>query len=143
MGHPTASPDAEVCDAHTSTYAGVTRTDLPCGPHTAETAVRLARQWGRDRVIGSAAVDRLANVVLAAVANGLRFDPERVTLTMQWLDPDRVRIDAGWTGGSKAPSLETGYDLRSTVATLEAFADHWGFETSGSGPIQWIVVDTR
>ena len=142
MGHATAPQAAGSCAPRSSTHAGVTRTELSCGPQTAETAARLARQWGQDRVIGPAAVDRLVNVVLAAVANGLRFGPARVTLTLQWLDLHRVRVDAEWTGCSQAaPSLATGYDVESTVATLEAFAETWGFESARSGPIQWMVLD--
>jgi|GEM_PF-6959108 len=142
MGNLTVPQAANVCAARTSTHAGVTRTELACGPETAETAARLARQWGQDRVIGSAAVDRLVDVVLAAVTNGLRFGPTRVTLTLKWLDLDRVRVDAEWTGCSRvASSHENSYDVESTVATLEALTEHWGFGATRSGPIQWMVLD--
>ncbi len=144
MGQGPATRADGTCEASTSTYAGVTRSEVLCGPRTADTAVELARQWGQDRVIGSAAVDRLADVVLAAVANGLRFDPERVTLTLQWLDLDRIRVAAEWRGCSRAaPTRDSGYDARASLATLDALADHWGFESSRSGRMQWMVLDTR
>lgn len=124
--------------------AGVTRVDLVCGPHVAHTAHELVRRWGRDRALAASALDRLASLVVAAVAHGLRFDPRSVSIAMQWLDLDRVRVDVRWRGCSATatvPSAEG--ELESTVGTLDALAEEWGFSTSNWGPVQWMVLDTR
>lgn len=126
------------------TAAGVTRLDLMCGPHVAHTAHELVRRWGRDRALAASAMDRLASLVVAAVAHGLRFDPRSVTITMQWLDLDRVRVDVRWRGCSTTATVPASDGaLESTVGTLDALAEEWGFSTSSWGPVQWMVLDTR
>lgn len=120
---------------------GVTRLDLMCGPQVAHTAHELARRWGRDRALAASALDRLTSLVVAAVAHGLRFDPRSVTITLQWLDLDRVRIDVRWRGCSATAASSSG-ELESTVGTLDALAEEWGFSTSTWGPVQWMVLHT-
>lgn len=124
--------------------AGVTRMDLVCGPQIARTAHDLALRWGRDRALPAAALDRLTALVLAAVTHGLRFAPKGVAIAMRWIDLDRVRVDVTWKGCSSTampPAMDE--ELEATAATLDAFAEQWGFGTVSSGPIQWMVLDTR
>lgn len=121
---------------------GVTQLDMVCGPQVAHTAHELARRWGRDRALPASALDRLASLVVAAVAHGLRFDPRSVTITMQWQDLDRVRVDVRWRGCSATASPSSGGELESTIGTLDALAEEWGFATSSWGPVQWMVLDT-
>jgi anti-anti-sigma factor len=131
-------------DADPTPEVGVTRLDLVCGPQVAQTAQELTRRWAQDRALSTASSKRLASLVLAAVAHGLRFDPRSLTITMRWLDPDRVRVDVRWKGCSgTARTSEAEGDLESTAGTLDAFAQEWGFGTSSGGPIQWMVLDTR
>lgn len=123
---------------------GVTRFDLICNARTPITVPGLARRWGEDRVLAPAAVHRLAMLVRTATEHGLRFDPQGVTLTLRWLDVDRVRIDVWWEGCR--PTARRGVsdsDLESTAAALDALAEDWGFAASRSGPVQWMVIDTR
>ncbi len=123
--------------------------DLVCGPRIAVTAEQLARSWGRDRALSSAAIDRLSALVLAAIGHGLRFGPRGVTIKVQWLDRDRVRIDVMWRecSGRAARSVPgapgTGGNVEATAAMLDALAESWGFGTSRADPHQWIVLDTR
>jgi anti-anti-sigma factor len=141
---PAAHRPARSADAEPAPEIGVTRLDLVCGPQVAQTAHELTRRWAQDRALSVTATKRLASLVLAAVAHGLRFDPRSLTITMRWLDPDRVRIDVRWKGcsGTARASAAEG-DLESTAGTLDAFAQEWGFGTSSWGPIQWMVLDTR
>lgn len=124
--------------------AGVTRFDLICSAETADTVQRLARRWGEDRALSSAAVGRLRMLVRAAVEHGLRFEPRGVTVTLRWLDVNRARIDVRWHGcrATAQPSV-TMSDLESTAAALDVLTDDWGFATSRLGPVQWMVIDTR
>ena len=118
--------------------------DLVCCPSIARAAQELARRWGRDRALSGAALYRLCALVEAAVSYGLRFDPRAFTITLQWLDPDRVRIQVTWKGCSMTatPSNAQG-GVESTAATFDAYAEEWGFGTISSRPIQWVVLDTR
>lgn len=124
--------------------AGVTRLDLVCGPLVTHTVHDLARRWGQDRALSSDASSRLVSLVLAAVSHGLRFRPRSVTITLQWLDTDRVRIDVRWKNcsGTAQPGATTS-DLEGMVGTLDNLAEEWGFLSGRWGPIQWIVLDTR
>jgi hypothetical protein len=123
---------------------GVTRFDMICNARTPVTVAGLARRWGEDRVLSAAAVGRLAMLVRAAMEHGLRFDPRGVTMTLRWLDVDRVRIDVWWDGcSSTARRARFDGDLESTAAALDVLAEDWGFTTSRSGPVQWMVIDTR
>lgn len=122
--------------------AGVTRLDLVCGPKVAHTAHEMARRWGRDRALTPPTLDRLASLVVAAVAHGLRFDPRSLTITLQWLDLDRVRIDVRWRGCSTTADSSATGDLESTIGTLDALAEEWGFSLSRWGPVQWMVLHT-
>jgi hypothetical protein len=123
---------------------GVTRVDLVCGPQVAHTALELVRRWGRDRALSSTAMVRLSSLVLAAVSHGLRFNPRSVTITLRWVDLDRVRVDVRWRNCSRtAIPVEADGDLESTAGTLDALAEDWGFATSSWGPVQWMVFDTR
>jgi hypothetical protein len=123
---------------------GVTRMDLVCDGQVARTAQERAGRWGRDRALSAAALDRLTSLVAAAVKHGLRFGPRDVAITLRWLDLDRVRVDITWNGCSATarPSAVDG-GLESTATTLDAVAEDWGFGASSSGPIQWMVLDTR
>ena len=124
--------------------AGVTRFDLICNARTPITVPGLARRWGEDRVLSREAVSRVAMLVRTAMEHGLRFDPRGVTMTLRWLDVDRVRIDVWWEGcRSTARRGVSDGDLDSTVAALDVLAEDWGFATSRSGPVQWMVIDTR
>lgn len=124
--------------------AGVTRFDLICSAQTTETVQKLTRRWCEDRALSSSAVDRLVMLVRAAVGHGLRFAPGGVTLMLRWLDVDRVRIDVRWYGCRATARLATAEsDLESTAAALDVLAENWGFATSRTGPVQWMVVDTR
>jgi hypothetical protein len=118
--------------------------DLVCGPQAARTAVELAGRWGRDRALSEAVLAGLTALVLAAVAHGTRFRPRAVSIALQWLDLDRVRIVVTWKGCAEAalPSSVDG-ELDSTVATLDTYAEDWGFGALRSGPILWMVIDTR
>ena len=123
---------------------GVTRMDLVCSPGIGSTAQALARRWGEDRALSGVAVERLAALVLAAIGHGARFDPRAVTITLRWLDLDRVRVDVRWHGCLEIARLPAADgEVESTAATLDAFAEDWGFGTNSSGPIQWMVLNTR
>jgi hypothetical protein len=119
--------------------------DLVCGPHVARTAHDLVLRWGRDRALSAAALGRLSALVLAAMAHGLRFDPRRVGIAMRWIDLDRVRVDVTWKGCSATavPSAIDDEELDATAETLDTYAAEWGFGTGRTGPIQWMVLDTR
>ena len=83
-------------------------------------------------------------LVRAAMEHGLRFDPRGLTMTLRWRDVDRVRIDVWWEGcRSTARRGVNDGDLESTAAALDVLAEDWGFATSRSGPVQWMVIDTR
>ena len=124
--------------------AGVTRLDLVCSPQMAETAQGLARRWGEDRALPATAVDGIATLVRAAVGHGIRFGPKATTVALRWLDLDRVFIDVRWhrCSSTAVHFVEDG-DVESTAAVFDALSEEWGFGTSGSGPSQWMVVDTR
>jgi hypothetical protein len=139
-------PDARVLDALDTLEdephaAGVTRLDLVCGAQVVHTAHELARRWGRDRALATQTVDRLASLVVAAVAHGLRYDPRSVTITLQWLDLERVRVDVRWRGCGTvaAPSPD---DVDWTVGALDTLAEEWGFSTGRWGPVHWVVLRT-
>jgi anti-anti-sigma regulatory factor len=131
-------------DSDPGPQAGVTRLDLLCGPQVTDTAHELTRRWAQDRALSAEARARLVSLVVAAFTHGLRFDPRSVTITIAWLDLDRVRVDVKWKGcKGKARAGAPAGDLESTVGTLDAFAEEWGFATHAWGPVQWMVVDTR
>ncbi len=123
---------------------GVTRFDLICGAETTDTVLGLTRRWGEDRALGSGAVGRLGMLVRAAMEHGLRFAPRAVTVMVRWLDADRVRIDVRWHGcRATARPTATESDVESTAAALDVLAEDWGFTIGRSGPVQWMVLDTR
>jgi hypothetical protein len=67
-----------------------------------------------------------------------------VSLSIGWLDPDRILIDLAWHECSfRAVSAVADGDLETTVAVFDAMSDGWGFGSTGAGPSQWMVVDTR
>ena len=124
--------------------AGVTRFDLICNARIPISVPGLARRWAEDRALSPEAVHRLVMLVRAAMEHGLRFDPRGLTMTLRWRDVDRVRIDVWWEGcRSTARRGVNDGDLESTAAALDVLAEDWGFATSRSGPVQWMVNDTR
>ncbi len=124
--------------------ARAARLDLVCSPRIELTAEQLARGWGREQALSPPAIDRLATLVLAAVGHGLRFGPRGVTIEMRWLDRDRLRVDVKWRECSgRALASHPARDVESTAATLDEWAESWGFGTSNNDPLQWIVLDTR
>lgn len=136
---PARSEDVDGLDA-----LGVTRFDLICNPQLTVTVPGLAQRWGQDRALPVAALGRLVLLLRAAVEHGLRFDPHGVTVTLRWLDVDRVRVDTWWDGcRATARVAETSGDLESTATVLDFLAEDWGFATSSSGPVHWMVLDTR
>ena len=131
-------------EARAATLLGITRLDIVRSPRIVEAAQDLVHQWGRDRALSMTALGCLAALVDAAVAHGLRFDPRAVTIRICWVDPDRVRVELRWHGCSgAAPAPVASGELESTVATLDAYAEQWGFRISNSGPVHWMVIDTR
>lgn len=131
-------------DAGATTILGIARTEVGHSPQLEVAAQQLACRWGEDRALSAAAVGRLAALVVAAVRHGLRFDPRGVTIRLRWLDPDRVHLEVRWHGCSgTAPSPVASGGIESTAATLDAYAEEWGFGISKSGPTQWMVIDTR
>lgn len=131
-------------DVQVTTLLGMTRIDLVRNPQVGQTARQLALQWAQDRALTDAAIGRLTALVDAAVGHGVRFDPRRVTIRLRWLDPDRVRVDVKWRGCSgTARATVTSGDIEVTVATLDAYAEDWGFGISDDGPVQWMIIDTR
>jgi hypothetical protein len=135
--HPTptgGAPDVTVPEG--------TRMDLVCGPRVAATARDMARRWGEDRTLSEAAVTRLTALVHAAVGHGLRFGPRAVTVTVRWIDPDRMRVAVRWNASwaLALSSLDDGV-LDQTVAILDAFSQEWGFCAGRHGPVHWMVLE--
>lgn len=135
-------PDPGDIDARTP--PGVTRFDLVCRPGAMETVLTLTRRWAEDRALRDRASARLAVLVRAAMAHGLRFEPRAMTLLVRWLDRDRVRVDLRWFDCSGAARPSPGADeVGATMWLLDTVADTWGIGRKGSGWVHWIVVDTR
>jgi hypothetical protein len=135
-------PLPDVAHQQEETPPGVTRFDTICGPGVLETTERLVRRWGRDRALPVWAEDRLCLLSSAAVAHGLLFRPRAVTVTLQWADLDRVRVDVRWHGcAGAAPGTVSRNALDSTVAIFDAVAESWGFGP-GSRLWQWMILDT-
>lgn len=123
---------------------GITRLDLACSPQLGCAAQALARRWGEDRALSTGAVNRIATLVAAAVGHGLWFGPKSMTMTLRWLDLDRVLIDVTWHKClSTAASTVREADLESTVSIFDSLSSEWGFGARGLGLAQWMVVDTR
>lgn len=123
---------------------GVTRFDVVCRPDAVETTLALTRRWAADRALPDLAWARLAVVLRAAMAHGLRFDPRGVTLLVRWLDLDRVRLELRWRQCASTASPGAGADaVEDTTWLLDTIADDWGVGRSGGSWVQWIVVDTR
>lgn len=131
-------------DPALAAMVGVTRFDLACSQQVGYAAQALARRWAEDRALPATSVDCITTLVLAAVRHGLRFGPKAMTITLRWLDPDRVLIDVSWhrCRGMAVSSVDTA-DLESTADVFETLTVDWGFGASGFAPRQWMVVDTR
>lgn len=122
---------------------GVTRFDVVCHPHVVETVTTLTRRWADDRALSDVARERLSAVVRAALGHGLRFDPRAVVVLIQWLDPDRVRVDVRWLGCSDtARATPAMNDVQATISTLDTMADQWGFGGGQRGWVHWMIVAT-
>jgi hypothetical protein len=128
--------------------AGVTRIDLVCGPRIEQTAEALARRWAQDRGLRNRAVERLGTLALTATEHGLRFDPRGLTMSIRWLDLDRICLEVRWHGCSRGahpsarrPSLPQGKIAR-TAAILDGLAADWGFRGGTEAPVHWMVLET-
>jgi hypothetical protein len=121
----------------------ISRIDVVCGPDVMETVLSLAMRWAHARAVSEVDRVRLAALVRAAVEHGLRFEPRGVSLVIGWQAPDRVRVDLRWHGSSGCASAAVADGgVGATIATLDAFADQWGFGGTGADPVHWMVVDT-
>ncbi len=121
---------------------GVSQYHLICGPHVRDATVELLGRWAQDRAVPTSGADRLTLLSSAAIAHGLLFRPRAVTVSLRWVDPDRVRVDLRWHGvAGVAPGSVTQAKLDSTIAIFDAVADNWGFG-HGSTTTHWLVLDT-
>lgn len=119
-----------------------TRMDLVCGPRIEGTALAMARDWGSHRELSDVAVNRLEALVFASVRHGLRFAPRTLTITMGWVDPDRLRVELTWRLSSASAMVALADAVSApTGATLDAFAQEWGFGADRRGPVHWMVLD--
>lgn len=119
--------------------------DLECTPFARELAVRWARAWCTDRALHPTIATAVDSIVYAAVGYGLRFGPERVQVTMGWLDLDRFQIDLLWRGCASqaraaAPNAES---LRRSIDLFDSASEQWGLETNGFDSWHWFTIDTR
>lgn len=134
-------PDATDTDG---TQPGVTRFDLVCRTGIVENVLALTRRWAEDRALRDRASARLAVLVRAAMAHGLRFDPRTMTLQVRWLDRDRIRVDLRWFDCAAAAKPSPGADrVGATTWLLDTVANTWGIGRTRNGWVHWIVVDTR
>ena len=123
-------------------HPGVTRFDVLCGPRAVETVLRLLGTWADDRALAQHARTRLTHVMDAALDHGLRFEPRAVTISVRWVDVERVRVDLRWFGGAEAARRQrAGRDLSTTIATLEALTVEWGVGRRAGVAVQWVVAD--
>lgn len=114
-----------------------------CGPRVRETCEQQVRRWAHDRALPARTADRLSVLTSAALRHGLLYGPRGVSVTMRWVDPDRVRVDVRWHGCTRVSRGTVSSDkLESTVALFDAVAESWGFG-HGSPASQWMVVDSR
>ncbi|HRD59420.1 hypothetical protein [uncultured Nocardioides sp.] len=114
------------------------RIDVVCGPEVLETVLALTHRWGVEHGVDEVDQARLSTLVRAAVEHGGRFRPRGLSLLISRHEPGQVRIDLRWHGSSGSALVEG--DVREIIATLDAFADRWGFSGSGTDPVHWMVV---
>lgn len=122
-----------------------TERDLTCTPSAHQAAITWARTWCTDRALRPATATAVASVVDEAVAYGFRFGPQRVSLSMGWLDINRFEIGLLWRGCA-ARAQEADPDGRSLCRSIQLFdsvSERWGLETNGAEAWHWFTLDTR
>lgn len=121
---------------------GVTRFDVLCRPRLVETVLDLTGRWAEDRALPANGRQRLAHLMHAAVEHGMRFEPRALSISMRWIDPERVRVDVHWFECTDAARTDgDGHDLASTIDTLDALAVDWGVGRTGDVSVQWLLAD--
>lgn len=103
----------------------------------------VARKWCVDRALRPATVTAVASLTGEAVSCGHRVGAQGVSLTMRWLDLDRMRIELAWHGCTAA-ALGADETLRPAAPTFDRLADSWGVEAIGASESrQWFDVHTH
>ncbi|WP_203231381.1 hypothetical protein [Nocardioides caldifontis] len=119
---------------------GVTHVEVPCDRRPPEATEALVRRWGRDRALPAPAVDDLCRVAREALVPDLPEGAHHLTLSLRWVDLDRVRVDLRWHGPPGALAGSAPEAGTATAPVLDEVAESWGAATDASA--QWVVVDT-
>lgn len=123
---------------------GVSTITLASGPQIRAQVEDFMRRWAQDRALSSSASERLRRSASAAVGHGLMVRPLRLTLSVRWIDLDRVRLEFRWHGCTSASSTSRDDDRAWTaaLAALGTEAQSWGVRRAQE-TIQWMVLDSR
>ena len=103
----------------------------------------IARAWCADRALGPGIVAAVTDLVREALSCGCRSGAAEVSMTIRWIDLDRMRIELVWHDAVASAMTQDG-EQRASTDEFDRLTDRWGVRPTGaSESCHWFDVDTR